>query len=280
MIMTETNFISTAATGTNINGMNGCEDYSRWWRIYRKVEHPNSRLICLPHAGGSASFYRNWAQDLPTNIELAAIQYPGHEDRLNEPLVNDMNELVNGICDSACRGGLLNRPYMIFGHSMGGYVAYELCREIRKRGLKEPYHVFISSSEAPGLKNDSNWHESSDTDLLTEVRRVYGDDNICRDAEIADMFLPVIRNDYELIEKWNPEKNQEPFKIDLSSFYADADTEMDRMKAEGWQNVTSRKFEARKFNGNHFYLIQHRREIIRSVADAARRQNTKRLMLP
>uniref|UniRef100_UPI0038650473 thioesterase II family protein n=1 Tax=Ruminobacter sp. TaxID=2774296 RepID=UPI0038650473 len=94
------------------------------------------------------------------------------------------------------------------------------------------------------------------------------------------MFLPVIRNDYELIEKWNPEKNQEPFKIDLSSFYADADTEMDRMKAEGWQNVTSRKFETRKFNGNHFYLIQHRREIIRSVADAARRQNTKRLMLP
>ncbi len=262
------------------HGLSSDADYQRWWRIYEKTPEAKSRLICLPHAGGSASFYRSWASELSPNIELVAIQYPGHEDRLTEPLINDMGELVGKICDSISYGGLLDEPYMIFGHSMGGYVAYELCKEIRNRGLKEPYHLFISASEAPGLKEDSHWHLSSDKDLLKEVRRVYGDDSICATPEVQEMFLPIIRNDYELIENWNPEHIKEPFKIDLSSFYADADTEMDKRKAEGWQNLTNKKFEAKKFSGNHFYLLNHKKEIVKSVINVARRQRAKRLMLP
>lgn len=279
------NMTENTAAGTGMNKacheVKGSPDeFSRWWRTYRHTEHPQSRLICLPHAGGGASFYRKWAGELPSSIELAAIQYPGHEDRMAEPLVNSMPELVSGICDSISCGGLLSLPYMIFGHSMGGYVAYELCREIRRRGLEEPYHVFVSASEAPGMKEDSSWHTCSDEELLSEVRRVYGDSSICQDREIAGMFLPVIRNDYELIEKWHPNTDSEPFRISLSSFYADGDSEMNPAKAEGWKKVTSRNFETRRFNGNHFYLLKHQHEILKSVVVTARHHCTKRLMLP
>lgn len=273
--------ITAPAGGAGVIAGNSTADqYSKWWRIYRREQYPGSRIICLPHAGGSASFFRSWSNELPAGIELAAIQYPGHEDRLDEPLISSMDELVTGICDSISSGGLLNKPYMLFGHSMGGYVAYELCREIQKRGLKEPYHVFVSASEAPGYKDESSWHTSSDKDLLTEIRRVFGNEHPCENKEVADLFLPVIRNDYRLIESWEPDRNSQPLKVDFSAFYADADTEMNTVKANGWKNITSSRFETRKFTGNHFYLIKEQREVIRAVVDVARKQRTKRLMLP
>ncbi|MEO8033728.1 MAG: alpha/beta fold hydrolase, partial [Acidobacteriota bacterium] len=88
------------------------------------------RVFCLPYAGGGASAYRTWAAGLPSDIQLCAVQLPGRENRLGEPLYRSATDLVPALV-SALRP-FLDRPYAIFGHSMGGLLAFEAARQIRR----------------------------------------------------------------------------------------------------------------------------------------------------
>lgn len=72
----------------------GTAAVASWIRRFRPVPHPRVRLLCLPHAGGTASAYRAWPQWLPSDVELLAARYPGREDRLTEPSARSMQELV------------------------------------------------------------------------------------------------------------------------------------------------------------------------------------------
>jgi hypothetical protein len=51
--------------------------------ILRVEPRPYSdvRLVCLPYAGGTAAAYRRWSAELPSTIEVLAVEYPGHGPR-------------------------------------------------------------------------------------------------------------------------------------------------------------------------------------------------------
>jgi surfactin synthase thioesterase subunit len=65
-----------------------------WFRVVPARERARLRLVCFPHAGGSASFFRSWARYLPDTVELAAVCYPGREDRICDPLPERMEDLA------------------------------------------------------------------------------------------------------------------------------------------------------------------------------------------
>ena len=54
----------------------------RWIVRFRPVHRPGLRLICFPYAGGGASIYRSWAEEISGDIEVCAIQLPGREEPL------------------------------------------------------------------------------------------------------------------------------------------------------------------------------------------------------
>ena len=65
-------------------------DNSLWCRQYHPVSDAAMRLVCFPHAGGSASYYFPVSAALSgAQIDVVAIQYPGRQDRRTEPLVDD-----------------------------------------------------------------------------------------------------------------------------------------------------------------------------------------------
>jgi medium-chain acyl-[acyl-carrier-protein] hydrolase len=59
---------------------------TRW--IVRPRPNPRAalRLVCFPHAGGSASIFRTWPNALPPEVELLAIALSGRDARVREPL--------------------------------------------------------------------------------------------------------------------------------------------------------------------------------------------------
>src|SRR3954471_165510 len=96
-------------------------------RIRRARPDAAVRLVCFPHAGGTASFFRQWSELVPEAVEVVALQYPGREDRLAEPLVPTMDELADQLAEDVAS---LAGPTVLFGHSLGASVAYEVARRL------------------------------------------------------------------------------------------------------------------------------------------------------
>src|SRR5262245_10087619 len=103
-----------------------------WLRPCNVTAHPPAmRLVCLPYAGGTARVYSSWPALLPTNVAVYALQYPGRQDRFEEPLADDIGRMVGPI--ATAMHPFIGDPLVLFGHSMGAFVAYEVTVELERR---------------------------------------------------------------------------------------------------------------------------------------------------
>lgn len=118
---------------------------SPWFRNYGPAPDACVRLVCLPHAGGSASFYFPLARALSPKIEVLAVQYPGRQDRHAEPCVQNIEDMADRIAEAL--GPWTDRPYALFGHSMGAMVGFEVARRMEASG-KGPLELFVSGRQA------------------------------------------------------------------------------------------------------------------------------------
>jgi len=162
---------------------------TRWLRCYAPRPSARLRLVCFPHAGGSASFYWPWVHRVPDHVELLSVQYPGRATRIDEPLLDDMHRLADAVALAVTP--LLDRPLALFGHSMGALVAYEVTLRI-----STPVLLFASARPAPVHARPGSKHLADDEALWAEVRRLGGvDELIVAQPEMRTLALPVLRND-------------------------------------------------------------------------------------
>src|SRR3546814_4467064 len=103
-----------------------------WFVRARPRPAAELRLFCFPHAGGAASSYFAWAGALEA-VDVLAVQPPGREGRLAEPLIADMTTLLDRLV--AAIEPQLDRPFVFFGHSMGALVAFETARDRKSTRL-------------------------------------------------------------------------------------------------------------------------------------------------
>ncbi|WP_238441954.1 thioesterase II family protein [Streptomyces pratensis] len=241
--------------------------HSPWIRRWSDGTAPRLRLICLPHAGGSASFYRPWAALLPPEVELLAIQYPGREDRYEDPAIVSMDELVTALADVL--SALLDRPYALFGHSMGSAVAWELAHELNGRGAPAPRRLFVSGRAAPGTAVVGDVHRQDDDVLCAELRRLGGTSSeVLDDQGLRALVLGTVRDDYRLIETYRPSVRPRldcPVHVLTGSEDPELGQERISERAGGWADLTTARTEVRTFPGDHFYLTPRRREVVATV---------------
>ena len=97
----------------------------------RLTNDASVRLVCLPFAGGGSAPYYRWRRHVPAWIELAPVTLPGHDGRLAEPPLTDLRTLVELLVDDL--QPTLDKPFVLLGHSMGAWLAFEMARELRRR---------------------------------------------------------------------------------------------------------------------------------------------------
>ncbi|MEU8872200.1 alpha/beta fold hydrolase [Streptomyces javensis] len=191
-------------------------------RRFSPRNHAQIRLVCFPHAGGSAGTYRTWAEQAPDDVEACAVQYAGRGDRYHEEAAENMGDLVGPIAtELAAAPGTL----VLFGHSMGAVAAYETARRLSVRG-HHPAALIVSGHPAPSLARGDTVHQGTDAELLADLRRLGGTErNLLDDDDLMEVLLPTIRRDCQVIETyhWQPGAK---LRIPIAVLYGNEDEEV------------------------------------------------------
>jgi medium-chain acyl-[acyl-carrier-protein] hydrolase len=214
------------------------------------------RLVCFPYGGGGASVYRTWPQGLPDNVEVLAIDLPGRERRFRERPFDRLGPLVAALTDAVAPE--LSPPFAIYGHSLGALVGFSFARELRRRELPGPVHMFLSGRRAPQLPERAPIHALPDPEFLAGVRRLGGvPDAVFNDAEIMAFFLPVLRADFTLVETASFAAAP-PLACPITALGGVTDERATPEELDAWRVHTSAAFERKLFSGGHFYLQTER----------------------
>lgn len=237
------------------------------WLPFHVPKHRRRvRLFCFHHAGGGASAYRRWANDLPDHVEVWPVQLPGRERRIAEPPFVRMSDLVTSVV-GALRP-YLDEPFAFFGHSMGSHVAFEVIRQIRRELRREPVHLFVAGHQAPQLRCKLGpVHAGPREGLLERIHLLAGTpEEVLLQKEMMDLMLPIIRADLELIETYEYAP-AERFRCPISGLWAEQDIVADERDTAAWAEQTSGTFRRHAFQGDHFFVHSRREEVQRAILE-------------
>ncbi|GGV10431.1 thioesterase [Streptomyces spectabilis] len=237
-----------------------------WLRRFHPAPAAPVRLVCFPHAGGSASFYHPVSAALASDSDVVALQYPGRQDRRNEPNVDDIGVLADRIAPVVAP--LFDRPVVFFGHSMGAIIAFEVTRRLERKG-HTPAMLFASGRRAPSTRRVETVHQRDDDGLLADVKALSGTDaKVLGDEELLRMVLPAIRSDYRAIETYGPV--DATVDCPVTALVGDDDPKSTVLEADAWRAHTTAAFHLREFRGGHFYLSSRAAEVIEVMREALR----------
>lgn len=238
---------------------------------FRRFTAPGDgpRLVCFPHAGGSATAYLPLARTLPADLDVVSVQYPGRQDRYRETPFTSIGALVEAVAGHLAEELVKDpsRPYALFGHSMGSLVAFETARLLAARELPAAQRLFLSGRGAPGPRTSGHYQFFDDADVLAEVRRLGGTDQSMLDnAEVMEMVLPGLRADYRALGgyRW---REGEPLAAPVTVLVGDSDPMVSVEEAVTWREHTRGDFALKVFSGGHFYLADHLGEIAATVSE-------------
>ncbi|AHH94588.1 alpha/beta fold hydrolase [Kutzneria viridogrisea] len=235
-------------------------DSGLWLRRYHPAEPGAVRLVCLPHAGGSASFFFPVSKALAPKLDVISVQYPGRQDRRADPCIDSIAELADRVYEELVPQ--TEQPFAFFGHSMGATLAFEVALRLEQRLGRVPVALFASGRRAPSAHREEFVHLRDDDGLVAELKQLSGTDSkVLGDEEVLRMVLPAIRGDYKAAETYRYQPGPK-LSCPVTVLVGDADPKVDLAEARAWQEHTTGDFELKVYPGGHFYLASRQAEVL------------------
>jgi medium-chain acyl-[acyl-carrier-protein] hydrolase len=197
------------------------------------------------------------------------VQFPGHGTRSMETPFLELPALIEALTKALFP--LLDKPFALFGHSLGTLVSFEFARHLRTSYGTRPIRLFVSGGPAPQIPHRGlPVHNLPEREFLEELRRLNGTPvELLNHKELMDIVLPSLRADFALYESYRY-SYEPPLDCPISAYGGLDDQHVKRRDLEGWRDQTSLSCSIRMFPGSHFFFRTTERAFLRVVAQELR----------
>ncbi len=237
--------------GTTVAVQPAVDKVVNWFTIPKANPNASFRVFCFHDAGGSASLFNGWENLLDNaTTELVLVEMPGRGRRMEETPYVDFQTFMRDIMPSIIP--MLNKPYIFLGHSMGGMVAYEIVRELRRRKLALPETLYISSTSGLGAYEKKQVDYTLSDDELVQMYPHLALSNV-GDVEIQSLMINILRADLQFLYHYEF-ITEEPLNIPIIAIHGSEDERVKRNQIEQWEKETAVSFNLISRTGGHRYI--------------------------
>lgn len=221
------------------------------------------RLFCFPFAGGSTNTYMEWVKYLPKEVEVVLVQPPGRGSRMFEAPHKTMETLVAEIME--CKAYITQKPYIFFGHSLGGLVAYELSCQLYNSSMLLPRHFIASGCCAPHQIRDRQVvHNLPKSDFIESLKKLNGTPReVLANEELMELVIPMLRADFQIAETYRGKLIPMPFPLLVLNGKEDANVCEHQLNA--WNELSKVRCQRVTVPGDHFFIHQYQEKVISQV---------------
>jgi acyl transferase domain-containing protein/surfactin synthase thioesterase subunit/acyl carrier protein/short-subunit dehydrogenase len=237
----------------------------RWFVIPDPKPGASFRLFCFHDAGGSTSLFHPWKTLLDDTAELVMVELPGRGKRVSEKPYTDMASLVRDLTMAVTT--MTDKPFIFFGHSMGGLIAFEVARALRKDHQKIPVRLFFSSTPELTTYSARDIDPAQSDEALTRVFP-HLDKRAMPDEELRQLLLNLLRADLLLIKNYRYTK-QEPLDIPFTVLYGENDSRVREEQAEKWRTETLSTCAVIRRPGGHRFIERDAEFIVSLISEEA-----------
>lgn len=223
------------------------------------------KLFCLPYAGGSASAYNKWNKKLCEEISVIPVELSGRGKRIIEPLYASFSECLEDLTEKIAEE-IDEKPFALYGHSMGAKIIYELYYSILNKMGKMPVYLFFSGSNPPEIRTDKMIYKLSDQKLKDTIIALGGtSQEVIDNPEVFDYFLPIIRSDFFMDETYIFEQKSEKLQCNVMVLAGKNDTNISLKEIRLWENYTTGRCKYYLYPGEHFMTDNEQNIVLKLI---------------
>ncbi|MGV9315004.1 thioesterase II family protein [Streptomyces sp. NPDC003691] len=218
-------------------------------------------LVCVPFAGAGPSFFHPWRALAAGRWRLVTVELPGRERRILEPPYRNAVEAAAKSADAVAAELGEGTRTVLFGHSLGAVLAYELVHLLTGRGIPVE-RLVVSGSPGPWTQRERRATGLPDEEFLARVEEFAGFRHEALDhPEMRELILPVLQADCEMHENYVPSTG-EPVSVPICSVRGGSDGLVSAERAQEWRTATRGEFRYAELPGDHMYLVDRGREVL------------------
>jgi len=209
------------------------------------------------------------AQMTPT-VEVCPVQPPGRENRLSEPCLTSVADVARAAAEAL--EPYFDKPFAVFGHSLGALIGYELLQVLRQTGGPSARHLIVSAHRAPDmpLPHPPTWHLPDDK-FKQRLQELNGTPmEVLEHPELRALMLPLLRADFRLDETYSLAPDHHALDCPITVIGGTRDNDVPKSHLYRWREWTNKRFDLRMIEGDHFFLHTESSTLAAVVAAALR----------
>lgn len=222
------------------------------------------RILFLPFAGGSAQISNYWKRYLNDGFSIIPIELAGRGSRFKDKFYTDFDQALDDLIISV--KAVADEPYVIYGHSFGALLTYELYYRLLENNCRLPEHLFFSGSVPPNRRClEKKTYDMPDTEFMKEVIKFNGmEKEVLENKQLMELVLPILRADFKLLDLYN--FSEKPCKIEknVTILYGN-DMTYDTVK--GWSELAENNIDFYHIDGDHFFIKKNVKEVMDIIKD-------------
>lgn len=226
-------------------------------------------LFLFPFAGGMAQYYLQWKRFISPDINFIPVELPGRGKLSSRPLISSFTEMVT-FCTEHILGTSKTGSIVLYGHSLGSILAYDVAKRLETKHYKVPRAIFLSGHNPPHVEKEEKVSQLNDQDFVNKLRQYGGiSEEVVNNGELLEYVLPIIRSDIKALENRRAAPLY-PLSAKLFYFESSEDSEISSEHTALWSKYTRAGFKNFNFPGDHFFINDHYKKIVEIINETVR----------